>query len=122
MDKMIYKAIDNVDWTQLALNLGPPCFHIEDDGYFCFRARRWDGHIHERIHRFMPLKDFVLRLIHDERERCAIANCGLCGSVGTNYPLRWEAAMYDSDLRQWIHTAGEDKRFCMSSKIRDLDI
>ena len=36
-------AAENMDWQQVVLNGGPPCFHLED-GRFCGRAQRWDGH------------------------------------------------------------------------------
>lgn len=37
------EAFDNADWQQVVFNGGPPCFHIED-GRFCLRAQRWEGH------------------------------------------------------------------------------
>lgn len=42
--KELLEAARHADWLQVAMNQGPPCFHLEDDGYFCFRAKRWDGH------------------------------------------------------------------------------
>jgi len=36
-------AAQNCDWHQVVCNGGPPCFYIED-GAFCFRAERWQGH------------------------------------------------------------------------------
>lgn len=36
-------AAKNMDWQQVVMNGGPPCFHLEDD-CFCGRAQRWDGH------------------------------------------------------------------------------
>ncbi len=45
------------DWTQVALNGGPPCFHLEN-GRFCLRAARWDGHTDKDEypeHRFVSL-------------------------------------------------------------------
>ncbi len=38
---LIAKACANVDWLQVVCNGGPPCFHVEEDGRFCFRAKRW---------------------------------------------------------------------------------
>jgi hypothetical protein len=35
---------ENMDWQQVVLNGGPPCFHLEGER-FCGRAQRWDGHI-----------------------------------------------------------------------------
>lgn len=39
----LLKAAKDADWMQVVLNQGPPCFHLED-GRFCLRAERWDGH------------------------------------------------------------------------------
>ena len=47
-DRAAYRA----DWTQVALNGGPPCFHIENDR-FCLRADRWAGH--PSAHEFVSL-------------------------------------------------------------------
>lgn len=38
------RAAEVADWQQVVLNGGPPCFHIEEAGDFCLRAKRWDGH------------------------------------------------------------------------------
>jgi hypothetical protein len=54
------KAAANMDWTQVVLNGGPPCFHIED-GRFCGRAYRWPGHDPERkIHKFISLEKLLI--------------------------------------------------------------
>lgn len=39
----LLEAAKNADWQQVVFNGGPPCFHLED-GRFCLRAERWDGH------------------------------------------------------------------------------
>lgn len=39
----LLQAADQMDWQQVALNGGPPCFHFEN-GKFCGRAERWPGH------------------------------------------------------------------------------
>jgi len=36
-------ACQHADWTQVVLNGGPPCFHLEGSR-FCLRAERWQGH------------------------------------------------------------------------------
>lgn len=46
-----------MDWIQVVLNGGPPCFHICEDGRFCGRAERWEGH--EDLHKFTSLADMV---------------------------------------------------------------
>lgn len=38
------QATKAMDWMQPVLNDSPPCFHVGDDGRFCGRAERWDGH------------------------------------------------------------------------------
>lgn len=47
------------DWEQVVRNGGPPCFHLED-GRFCFRAERWEGHEPGQIHRYVPLAGFLV--------------------------------------------------------------
>lgn len=42
--KMLLEAAKHMDWQQVVLNGGPPCFHLEEDGYFCGRAERWHDH------------------------------------------------------------------------------
>lgn len=55
-------AAQNADWVQVVLNGGPPCFHL-DNGRFCLRAERWDGHYTDKIgpaiHKFVTLKDLL---------------------------------------------------------------
>lgn len=46
-------AAENMDWQQVVLNGGPPCFHLCEDGYFCGRAKAWEGH--DSIHKFVSL-------------------------------------------------------------------
>jgi hypothetical protein len=51
-------AAENMDWQQVVMNGGPPCFHVsEDDGHFCGRAKRWDGH--DGVHAFVSLADML---------------------------------------------------------------
>ncbi len=51
------RACDTADWVQVVLNGGPPCFHLMEDGRFCFRAARWVGH-GLGGHTFVSLLDF----------------------------------------------------------------
>jgi len=59
------KAATVMDWYQLVLNGGPPCFHIENKR-FCGRAKRWAGH--ESMHIFVSL-DNLVRAAHSEGEK-----------------------------------------------------
>ena len=59
-------AARNADWAQVLANGGPPCFHFEN-GHFCLRAHRWDGHVTPGFHPFVSLAD----LLASERERYA---------------------------------------------------
>lgn len=54
------KAAENMDWQQVVLNGGPPCFHLLKDGRFCGRAQRWDGH--NDIHQFIPLSVLLVSI------------------------------------------------------------
>ncbi len=61
----LFGAARDADWQQVVLNGGPPCFHLED-GRFCLRAERWDGHRRIggsiAIHKFVSLADLVRHL------------------------------------------------------------
>lgn len=59
--KALLVAAHNMDWQQVVLNGGPPCFHLDDDGHFCGRALRWPGHIGSinKIHDFVSLETLI---------------------------------------------------------------
>jgi hypothetical protein len=60
-------AAEHMDWQQVAMNGGPPCFAIsESDGHFCGRAQRWDGH--DGSHAFVSLAD-LLRNLQNNHEQ-----------------------------------------------------
>lgn len=65
-------AAEEMDWMQVVLNQGPPCFHLEESGRFCGRAERWDGHRpwqrHKPIHKFVGLADLVRQVHTDEAQ------------------------------------------------------
>lgn len=44
-----------MDWRQVALNGGPPCFFVEGPQY-CGRAERWPGHGNPAFHEFVSLE------------------------------------------------------------------
>jgi hypothetical protein len=56
--KALEHALANIDWGQVVANGGPPCFYIED-GHFCFRAKRWDGHRAIGFHKYLSLEDLL---------------------------------------------------------------
>lgn len=56
-DAAILVAAENMDWQQVVLNGGPPCFHICEEGHFCGRAQRWEGH--GDLHAFVSLADLL---------------------------------------------------------------
>ncbi len=59
MNKLIQAALV-ADWTQVILNGGPPCFHLEkDEEKFCLRAQRWAGHGNESFHKFVSLAELL---------------------------------------------------------------
>lgn len=68
----LVERLKKLDWGQVVMNGGPPCFHQEEDGYddFCLRAERWAGH--ERggrdAHKFLSLADFVAALASQEAQ------------------------------------------------------
>ncbi len=72
--KTIIRACEDADWIQVVLNGGPPCFHLDDDRSFCFRAERWGGH--DLIHKYVSLADFYresLRKIAEAEEDSMLA-------------------------------------------------
>src|SRR5688500_16782533 len=44
-----------MDWGQVVLNGGPPCFFVEGPQY-CGRAESWPGHGNPAFHDFVPLE------------------------------------------------------------------
>jgi len=65
-------AAKKMDWMQIVLNGGPPCFHIEPDGRFCGRAeRRHDEQASAMFHSFEPLERLVQNAIREGMMRAA---------------------------------------------------
>lgn len=56
-----YGAASAMDWGQVVANGGPPCFHIENGG-FCGRAGRWEGHKNGIDHAYIPLDILLSRV------------------------------------------------------------
>ena len=55
--KKILQAAKCMDWQQVVLNGGPPCFYLEGEGRFCGRAERWhDKQASEMFHKFVSLE------------------------------------------------------------------
>ena len=63
-------ALQNIDWVQVVLNGGPPCFHLEE-GRFCLRAEKWSGHHIHNVHKFVSLAAYAAECVRVERVRCA---------------------------------------------------
>jgi hypothetical protein len=66
--RRLVEAARNADWQQVVLNGGPPCFHLED-GRFCFRAFRWQGH--GIMHDYVSLESALTTLAMQIREEDA---------------------------------------------------
>lgn len=64
--KAAIKASEHMDWQQVILNGGPPCFHICEDGRFCLRAKRWFGHKYDAEHDFVSMNELLTQLQSDE--------------------------------------------------------
>lgn len=86
-----------MDWEQVRLNGGPPCFHLDPEhegNRFCGRAQRWFGHtVNESQypdHRFISLDDYLAELRESRQpllnkvKTCScschedVYNCGGC--------------------------------------------
>lgn len=63
MRNELINAAERMDWEQVVLNGGPPCFDLCEDGRFCGRAQRWAGH--GDLHEFVSLAD-LLRNVEKE--------------------------------------------------------
>ena len=53
----LLQAASGMDWLQVVLNGGPPCFHLEPKlGKFCLRAKSWhDKSATKMFHAYIPL-------------------------------------------------------------------
>lgn len=83
MTKQTIEAARNMDWMQVVLNGGPPCFHICDDGHFCGRAEAWDGHktFSEKepaLHEFVSLAALLSNNEHLDEDK-AVIQCDVVG-------------------------------------------
>lgn len=56
----------HIDWQQVLLNGGPPCFFVKD-GRYCGRAKRWQGHGAAIHHDFVSLDDLLTTVRKEER-------------------------------------------------------
>lgn len=69
MNRMHYLwAAEQMDWQQVVLNGGPPCFHLDPDtGRFCGRAQRWEGH--DEMHKFVSLAGLLKKFTHETKKK-----------------------------------------------------
>lgn len=85
----LIKAAAQMDWQQVVLNGGPPCFHLDtEDGRFCGRAQRWDGH--DKIHTFVDLSDLLARLAAVNGELVAVLEAIAQRANGVSYGMAAE--------------------------------
>lgn len=64
------KGCPQMDWIQVVLNGGPPCFYVDpgEPERFCGRAERWQGHGVATFHDFVSLDDLLAAIRRGERE------------------------------------------------------
>lgn len=63
------KPVPRMDWQQVVLNGGPPCFALFNgprSGSYCGRAQRWAGH--DSDHKFVSLVDLLATVRAEERK------------------------------------------------------
>lgn len=53
------RSIETIDWEQVVLNGGPPCFHVENKR-FCLRAMPWQGH--GILHDYVSLQQLFVKI------------------------------------------------------------
>lgn len=89
-----------MDWEQVRLNGGPPCFHLDPEhegNRFCGRAQRWFGHIEGACaypdHNFISLDDYLAELREAETPRKP--------SVDTNWSVK-ELIDTAEKLLEWM--------------------
>jgi hypothetical protein len=90
MNKQIIQAAKQMDWMQIVLHQGEPCFHLCDDGRFCGRARTWSGH--NDIHTFVALADLLTRPRQDDPSDEQIAREAwekMCAKTVFDGPNQW---------------------------------
>lgn len=63
----LFDAAAQMDWVQVVLNGGPPCFHLYEDGRFCGRAKRWVGHDDGDPHKFVSLEALLRSIAPNDR-------------------------------------------------------
>lgn len=66
----LLRAAIKMDWKQVHLHGGKPCFYVEDDGYFCGRSERWHGH--EITHNYVSLYDLLWDVMTRPQEEVII--------------------------------------------------
>lgn len=68
-DKLL-QAAETMDWQQVVLHGGPPCFHRNPaDAKFCGRAQWWEGHKAPGFHEFVSLRDLIESVKSPESEK-----------------------------------------------------
>jgi hypothetical protein len=85
-----------MDWQQVALNGRPPCFALldDEDGWYCGRAERWEGHDGE--HKFIPLADALANARAEAWEH-AIGLVAVIPTKGTmNFRRGYEEGVRDA--------------------------
>lgn len=84
-----------MDWQQVVLNGGPPCFAVldDEDGYYCGRAERWDGHDGE--HEFVSLNTLLDRAAAESLKGI----CVYCGEVQEYESLEQKAGAEGGGIR-----------------------
>ena len=99
----IQKACVNMDWQQVVLNGGPPCFYLMDDGNFCGRTQRWAGHNHNYHHRFVSLAELItITTVKNLRSMAEIADNYFISPM-LSPPAKVLAAHYREKANQLEH-------------------
>jgi hypothetical protein len=110
---LLYEAITRdagMDWEQVRLNGGPPCFHREDNGTLCGRAERWFGHDGDP-HKFTSLAEYRSLVEREALEKACKAMCWRCAE---NLPLVGMRHDYENIVNRRVSAE------CLASAIRSL--
>lgn len=102
---ILLKAARNIDWGQVVLNGGPPCFALNTPhdlpDRFCGRSERWDGH--GVIHNYVSLADLLCPHLYLEFAGASVGKCLDCSAF---IPLASRSLNPLLPLRSFPHAQG----------------
>ncbi len=88
-----------MDWQQVSLNGGAPCFHVEELSAsirtYCGRAQRWEGHGNPAFHNYVSLTDLLVK----QSDEALKGICVYCGAIEQYESLEQKAGDEGNRMR-----------------------